>query len=128
MRTAFVIKVRPLSAAAIFASVLAAMVVALAADGDPLTPMTPHVEKLRIEGELPSLDGATGWLNSPPLTAASLRGKVVLIDFWTYSCINWRRSLPYVRAWAEKYKDQGLVVIGVHSPEFGFEKNLDNVR
>jgi thiol-disulfide isomerase/thioredoxin len=121
-------KVRPLSAAAILGSVLAAMIVALAADADPLTPMTPHVEKLRIEGELPSLDGATGWLNSPPLTAASLRGKVVLIDFWTYSCINWRRSLPYVRAWAEKYKDQGLVVIGVHSPEFGFEKNLDNVR
>jgi thiol-disulfide isomerase/thioredoxin len=121
-------KVRPLSAAAILGSVLAAMIVALAADADPLTPMTPHVEKLRIEGELPSLDGATGWLNSPPLTAASLRGKVVLIDFWTYSCINWRRTLPYVRAWAEKYKDQGLVVIGVHSPEFEFEKNLDNVR
>jgi thiol-disulfide isomerase/thioredoxin len=81
-----------------------------------------------IEGELPSLDGATEWLNSPPLTAAGLRGKVVLVDFWTYSCINWQRSLPYVRAWAEKYKNQGLVVIGVHSPEFEFEKNVDNVR
>jgi thiol-disulfide isomerase/thioredoxin len=78
--------------------------------------------------DLPPLDGATGWLNSQPLTAADLRGKVVLIDFWTYTCINWLRTLPYVRAWAEKYKDQGLVVIGVHSPEFDFEKNVDNVR
>ena len=75
-----------------------------------------------IEGELPSLGGATGWLNSPPLTAAGLRGKVVLVDFWTYTCINWLRTLPYVRAWAEKYKDHGLVVIGVHTPEFAFEQ------
>ncbi len=80
------------------------------------------------EGELPSLSSATEWLNAQPLTAAGLRGKVVLIDFWTYSCINWRRTLPYVRAWAEKYKDQGLVVIGVHSPEFSFEKDTANVR
>jgi thiol-disulfide isomerase/thioredoxin len=84
--------------------------------------------QLPIEGELPPLDSATGWLNSPPLTAAGLRGKVVLIQFWTYTCINWLRSLPHVRAWAEKYKDHGLVVIGVHSPEFAFEKDLDNVR
>ena len=84
--------------------------------------------RLPIEGELPSLDGATGWLNSRPLTAAGLRGKVVLIDFWTYTCINWLRQLPYVRAWAEKYKDQGLVVIGVHTPEFAFERDVDNVR
>jgi thiol-disulfide isomerase/thioredoxin len=76
---------------------------------------------------LPSFAGATGWLNSPPLTKAELHGKVVLIHFWTYSCINWRRTLPYVRAWAEKYKDHGLVVIGVHTPEFNFEQNLDNV-
>ena len=76
----------------------------------------------------PSLDGATGWLNSRPLTAADLHGRVVVIDFWTYTCINWLRTLPYVRAWAAKYKDQGLVVIGVHSPEFSFEKNVDNVR
>ena len=75
-----------------------------------------------------SLERADEWLNSPPLTASALRGKVVLIDFWTYTCINWLRTLPYVRAWAEKYRDQGLVVIGVHSPEFAFEKNLDNVR
>ena len=78
--------------------------------------------------ELSALANATAWLNSQPLTAAGLRGKVVLINFWTYSCINWRRQLPYVRAWAEKYKDQGLVVIGVHAPEFSFEKNIDNVR
>ena len=84
--------------------------------------------KLPIEGELPSLSGATSWLNSEPLTASSLRGKVVLVDFWTYSCINWLRSLPYVRAWSEKYKDHGLVVIGVHSPEFEFEKQINNVR
>src|SRR5215211_945735 len=84
--------------------------------------------RLPIEGELPSLGGAPGWLNSQPLTAAGLRGKVVLIDFWTYTCINWLRQLPYVRAWAEKYKDQGLVVIGVHAPEFEFERNIDNVR
>jgi thiol-disulfide isomerase/thioredoxin len=79
-------------------------------------------------GELPSLGSATAWLNSPPLTAAGLRGKVVLIEFWTYTCINWLRSLPYVRAWAERYKDHGLVVIGVHAPEFSFEKDVDNVR
>jgi thiol-disulfide isomerase/thioredoxin len=85
-------------------------------------------DELPIEGQLPSLGGAVSWINSPPLTAEGLRGKVVVIDFWTYSCINCLRSLPYVRAWAEKYKDQGLVVIGVHAPEFAFEKNLDNVR
>jgi thiol-disulfide isomerase/thioredoxin len=79
-------------------------------------------------GELASLETATAWLNSAPLTAAGLRGKVVLVSFWTYSCINWLRSQPYLRAWAERYRDRGLVVVGVHSPEFGFEKNLDNVR
>jgi thiol-disulfide isomerase/thioredoxin len=77
---------------------------------------------------LASLDRADAWLNSPPLKASDLRGKVVLIDFWTYTCINWLRTLPYVRAWDEKYRNQGLVVIGVHAPEFGFEKDLDNVR
>lgn len=85
-------------------------------------------QKPPIEGELPSLNGATGWLNSQPLTKAGLRGKVVLVEFWTYSCINWLRTLPYVRAWAEKYRNQGLVVIGVHSPEFAFERNVDNVQ
>jgi thiol-disulfide isomerase/thioredoxin len=90
--------------------------------------MTPAAVQLPIEGELPSLGSANGWLNSQPLTAAKLRGKVVLIEFWTYTCINWLRTLPYVRAWAEKYKDHGLVVIGVHSPEFAFERAVDNVR
>jgi thiol-disulfide isomerase/thioredoxin len=80
------------------------------------------------QSELAALERANEWLNSPPLTAPDLRGKVVLIDFWTYTCINWLRTLPYVRAWAEKYRDQGLVVIGVHSPEFSFEKNINNVR
>ena len=83
---------------------------------------------LPVEGAMPSLGGAVEWINSPPLTAEGLRGKVVLVDFWTYSCINCLRSLPYVRAWADKYKHQGLVVIGVHAPEFAFEKQLPNVR
>jgi len=83
---------------------------------------------LPIEGPMPSLDGAVAWLNSPPLTREALRGKVVVVDFWTYSCVNCLRTLPYVRAWYDKYKDQGLVVIGVHAPEFAFEKNIDNVR
>jgi thiol-disulfide isomerase/thioredoxin len=89
-----------------------------------------HVASARLpdEGELPSLDGATGWLNSPPLTPAGLRGKVVLVDFWTYTCINWLRQLPYLRAWADKYSGHGLVVIGVHTPEFSFEGTFDNVR
>jgi cytochrome c biogenesis protein CcdA/thiol-disulfide isomerase/thioredoxin len=80
-----------------------------------------------IEGPMPALAGATAWLNSPPLTAQLLRGKVVLVDFWTYSCINCLRSLPYIRAWYDKYKDHGLVVVGVHSPEFAFEKDAANV-
>ena len=81
-----------------------------------------------IEGELPELDGATGWLNSEPLTPAGLRGKVVLVQFCTYSCVNWLRTLPYVRAWDERYRDDGLVVIGAHSPEFGFEHDVEKVR
>jgi cytochrome c biogenesis protein CcdA/thiol-disulfide isomerase/thioredoxin len=83
---------------------------------------------LAVEGLMPPLTGANAWLNSPPLTREQLKGKVVLVDFWTYSCINCLRSIPYVRAWAEKYKDQGLVVIGVHAPEFAFEKDVSNVR
>lgn len=90
---------------------------------DKLTPID-----LPIESLLPSLDGAVTWLNSPPLTLEALKGKVVLIDFWTYSCINCLRTLPYIEAWAEKYKDQGLVVIGVHAPEFAFEKSLPNIQ
>jgi len=83
---------------------------------------------LPVEGTMPELTGAVEWLNSPPLTRASLRGKVVLVDFWTYSCINCLRALPYVEAWAQKYRDHGLVVVGVHSPEFAFEKIPDNVK
>src|SRR3954454_23525653 len=77
---------------------------------------------------LSAVDGAHVWLNSEPLTAEGLRGHVVLVDIWTYSCVNWLRTLPSVRAWAERYRDRGLVVVGVHCPEFGFEHDLDNVR
>jgi thiol-disulfide isomerase/thioredoxin len=83
---------------------------------------------LPVEGHLPSFGGATGWLNSEPLTPEDLRGRVALVDFWTYTCVNWLRTLPYIRAWVEKYADHGLTVVGVHTPEFGFEHDLDNVR
>ncbi len=83
---------------------------------------------LPVEGQLASFDGATGWLNSEPLTPDGLRGRVVLVDFWTYTCVNWLRTLPYIRAWVETYGDQGLTVVGVHTPEFGFEHDVDNVR
>jgi thiol-disulfide isomerase/thioredoxin len=83
---------------------------------------------LPVEGDLPSLGGATEWLNSKPLTPGALRGKVVLVQFWTYTCVNWLRTLPYVRAWTEKYNDKGLVVVGVHTPEFAFEKTPANIR
>ena len=89
---------------------------------------THPAAQLPVEGHLPGFDGATGWLNSPPLTEADLRGRVVLVNFWTYTCINWLRTLPYVRAWADRYQDHGLTVIGVHTPEFDFEHDLDNVR
>jgi thiol-disulfide isomerase/thioredoxin len=79
-------------------------------------------------GALRALDHAPVWLNSEPLTADGLRGRVVLLDIWTYSCVNWLRTLPYVSAWDERYRDRGLVVVGVHAPEFGFEHDLDNVR
>src|SRR6266403_1687215 len=123
-------KANQLLLAAILASTVAVAspIEILAADKSAVRQMTPATVRLPIEGELPSLGSATEWLNSPPLTAEGLRGKVVLVQVWTYSCINWLRTLPYVRAWAEKYKDQGLVVIGVHTPEFGFEKNVENIR
>ncbi len=101
-------------------------------DAQPTTAMTAQpaagAKALPVEGMLPPLTGATAWINSAPLTPEALKGKVVLVDFWTYSCINCLRSIPYVRAWAEKYKDKGLVVIGVHAPEFAFEKQLANVK
>jgi thiol-disulfide isomerase/thioredoxin len=99
-----------------------------AALGSALQQLASVARSLPAAGELSSLSGATAWLNSPPLTAEGLRGKVVLVDFWTYTCINWLRSLPYVRAWADRYRDRGLVVIGVHTPEFAFERDLENVR
>ena len=82
---------------------------------------------LPVEGQLASFDGATSWLDSDPLTPDGLRGRVVLVDFWTYTCVNWLRTLPYRRAWAAKYAQAGLTVVGVHTPEFGFERDLDNV-
>jgi cytochrome c biogenesis protein CcdA/thiol-disulfide isomerase/thioredoxin len=106
----------------------ASMVASASTAGAVATMADKSASELPVEGELPSLAGATTWLNSAPLTPATLRGKVVLIDFWTYSCINCLRSLPYVKGWYDKYKDHGLVVIGVHAPEFAFEKDLGNVR
>ncbi len=109
---------------------LAAGASAVASEGTTLAIDTQ--EKLQsdlpVEGLFPSLDGAVEWLNSPPLSVEQLRGKVVLVDFWTFACINCIHTVPYVRAWAEKYKDQGLVVIGVHAPEFAFERKIDNVK
>ena len=81
-----------------------------------------------VHGVLSAFDAAPAWLNSEPLTAQALAGRVVAVDFWTYSCVNWLRTLPYLRAWAERYRDRGLVVVGAHAPEFGFEHDLDNVR
>jgi cytochrome c biogenesis protein CcdA/thiol-disulfide isomerase/thioredoxin len=100
-----------------------------AMNGNAMMPASaPPAGAAPVEGELPSLSGAVAWLNSPPLTPQALRGKVVLVDFWTYSCINCLRALPYVKSWYARYASQGLVVIGVHAPEFAFEKNLDNVK
>src|SRR5262245_52370506 len=123
-------KANKLLLAVVLAGVGVASIATLAEDKSAMHKMMPAKEpaKAQLEGELSSLTSASGWLNSQPLTAADLRGKVVLVDVWTYTCINWLRQLPYVRAWAEKYKDQGLVVIGVHAPEFPFERKIDNVR
>ena len=126
-------------AATILAVVVGLPIVGLGEDQNVVQPATSTGTRLpflhglftaRIpnQPELASLEQATEWLNSPPLAAQALRGKVVLVDFWTYTCINWLRTLPYVRAWSKKYRDQGLVVIGVHSPEYGFEKDVNNVR
>jgi len=125
-------------ATAVLAAAIGAPIAGSVSDlkGQPMTSMgvrAPFLHSFLIgpfagQNQLASLDRANEWLNSPPLTPEALRGKVVLVNFWTYTCINWRRQHPYVRAWAEKYKDQGLVVIGVHAPEFEFEKNIANVR
>jgi thiol-disulfide isomerase/thioredoxin len=105
-----------------------AMMSADAMTGDPSMMMMQGGGAHQTSALAPSLDGGVAWLNSPPLSLEQLRGKVVLVDFWTYSCINCLRALPYVRAWAEKYRDSGLVVIGVHAPEFAFERDVGNVR
>src|SRR6202162_3368160 len=97
-------------------------------DDQLMQQLKARAAKLPIEGELASFAGATGWLNSEPLTPAELRGKVVLVDFWTFTCVNWLRTFPSVRAWAEKYRDKGLAVIGVHTPEFPLEGDFENVR
>jgi len=123
-----IMKAHQVAIAAILASAIGTVTETLAEDKRVVQRTTFAAIRLPVEGELPSLASATDWLNSQPLTASGLRGNVILIDFWTYSCINWLRQLPYVRAWADKYKDQGLVVIGVHSPEFEFEKDVGNVR
>ena len=131
-------KTNKLLVAAVFAIAIGAPIAGFVGEmkGQPMTSTGVRVPflhgfptgQIASQTELASLERANEWLNSLPLTPSALRGKVVLIDFWTYTCINWRRTLPYVRAWAEKYRDQGLVVIGVHAPEFSFEKNLNNVR
>lgn len=96
--------------------------------GSLVPAVTAGAGRLPFSGDVPDFGGATEWLNSPPLAVKGLRGKVVLVDFWTFTCINWLRQLPYVRAWAAKYRDKGLVVIGVHTPEFAFEQNIADVR
>jgi thiol-disulfide isomerase/thioredoxin len=128
-----------LLAAAVLATAIGVPILAFVGNVNMAQPMTnPGVRVPFLHGfpiaesasrsELASLERADAWVNSPALTASDLRGKVVLVQFWTYTCINWLRTLPYVRAWAERYRDQGLVVIGVHSPEFAFEKDVNNVR
>jgi thiol-disulfide isomerase/thioredoxin len=114
---------------------LAAAAGAITAAGIGISCAKPSTSSTRLpqlqlssEGDLPSLDGSTEWLNSTPLTHADLRGRVALVNFGTYTCINWLRQLPYVRAWAERYKDHGLGVILVHTPEFGFEYDVENVK
>jgi thiol-disulfide isomerase/thioredoxin len=101
---------------------------AVRVDDQLMRQLRARAAQLPDEGEIAPFTGATGWLNSDPLSPAGLRGKVVLVDFWTFTCVNWLRTFPYVRAWAEKYGDKGLVVVGVHTPEFPFEGDIDNVR
>jgi thiol-disulfide isomerase/thioredoxin len=113
----------PFKRIAVVAAMIAVISIAV------LAPMQASTENNKaIRATTPSFAGAVEWINSEPLAPAELHGKVVLVQFWTYTCVNWLRTLPYVRAWAQKYKDKGLVVIGVHTPEFSFEKNVANVR
>jgi thiol-disulfide isomerase/thioredoxin len=113
---------------AVLASAITGAVLTLAQGTRVVQPMARAEPQSAVEGVLRSLRGTTGWLNSEALTPAGLRGKVVLVQFWTYSCINWIRTVPYIRAVAEKYKNKGLVVVGVHTPEFAFETKVENIR
>lgn len=113
---------------ALAAGIAAVFATGTSAEGRYVSHQTQSAQQLPTEGEMPSLGGATQWLNSPPLTTKGLRGRVVLVHFSTFSCINWLRTLPYIRAWSERYKRDGLVVINVQTPEFEFEKDIDNVR
>src|SRR5262245_32077308 len=117
-----------LSLVAALMSVVCTFIYLSAKDKTMVSRTSVEAANFPLDAKLKSLTRATGWLNSKPLSAIDLQGKVVLVDFWTYTCINWRRTLPYLRAWAEKYRSQGLVVVGVHTPEFGFEKDVENVR
>lgn len=110
------------------AAAMSAAAARLGLIGSALHPIACAASRTSTEDDMPSLGSATQWINTQPLTTSGLRGKVVLVQFCTYSCINWLRTLPYVRAWADKYKNQRLVVLGVHSPEFGFEKDVERVR
>ena len=132
-------KTNKLLIAAVLAIAIGAPIVGFVGDINMAQPTRPAGERAAFfhglaegpaanQSGLTSLERADAWLNSPPLSASALRGKVILVHFWTYTCINWLRTQSYLRAWAEKYKDKGLVVIGVHTPEFRFEKNVDNVR
>ena len=121
------LKVSQIFLGAILAGACAIPIKTVTEDKNMIPQPSPNEIQVPIEGEMPSFEGATGWINSKPLTRDDLRGKVVLVEFWTYTCINWLRIQPYVRAWSEKYKENGLVVIGVHTPEFEFEKSTDNV-
>jgi thiol-disulfide isomerase/thioredoxin len=121
-------KASQLLIAAVLTGATGVSIMALTGDRNMLQQTTHAAAGLPVEGEFPSLGGATTWLNSQPLTPEGLRGKVVLVDFGTYTCINWLRAFPYVRAWGEKYRDKGLVVITVHAPEFEFEKDVGSVR
>jgi thiol-disulfide isomerase/thioredoxin len=114
--------------AAIFASAIGAQSTTSVGATSPSERTSARPAYLAMEAMMPSLDRATAWINADPLSATKLRGHVVVIDFWTYSCINWRRTLPYLLALQRKYQDHGLVIVGVHTPEFGFEKDIDNVR
>lgn len=123
-------RIEKLIFAGLLATVAGAPSASNATDTSAVKPAEPGFStgRIAVQPELASFARANAWINSPPLTASALHGKVILVDFWTYTCINWRRTLPYLRAWDEKYRSHGLVTIGIHAPEFPFEQDLGNVR